>query len=226
MPSRRPITLRTEIDGCPPSAAGGGPAARPSSKGRSVSSRPSSTRRSRGVAHRREASPRRSEPDGGARRHPARGRGAARGRATPRGAGAAGERRAREALRTDIDRLVAWRDTVTPLAEQVRRTISEAREHTSELSGYLSELAETAPPPRLDGTREVIRLDEATSEAETAGHPTPWNRPARGHSFAGRIGPAVAGQCSSTTRPVSCSRRSVMPECRRSAEASFWSSSR
>ncbi len=88
--------------------------------------------------------------------------------------------RAREALRTDIDRLVAWRDTVTPLAEQVRRTISEAREHTSELAGYLSELAEAAPPPRLDGTREVIRLDEATSEAETAGHPTPWNRAGTG----------------------------------------------
>ena len=86
--------------------------------------------------------------------------------------------RAREALRADIEQLVAWRDTVTPLAEQVRRSISEAREHTSKLAGFLSELAETAPPPSV-GAPEVIRLDEAASEIGTD-RPTPWNRAGTG----------------------------------------------
>lgn len=87
--------------------------------------------------------------------------------------------RAREALRTDIEELVAWRDKVTPLAEQMQRSISEAREHTSELAGYLSELAEVAPP-RSDGTPQVIRLDEASSEIDPADRPTPWNRAGTG----------------------------------------------
>jgi chromosome segregation ATPase len=85
---------------------------------------------------------------------------------------------AREALRTDIEQLVAWRDKVAPLAEQVRRSISDARERTSELAGYLSELAETVPP-RADGAPEVIRLDEAASEGP-ADRPTPWNRAGTG----------------------------------------------
>jgi chromosome segregation ATPase len=86
--------------------------------------------------------------------------------------------RAREALRTDIEQLAAWRDTVAPLAEQVRRSISEAHEHTSELAGYLSELAETVPPSS-EAAPEVIRLDEAASEGP-ADRPTPWNRAGTG----------------------------------------------
>ncbi|MCI0633438.1 MAG: hypothetical protein L0206_05900 [Actinobacteria bacterium] len=86
--------------------------------------------------------------------------------------------RAREALRTDIVQLVAWRDKVAPLAEQVRRSISDAREHTSELAGYLSELAEIAAP-KPDGAPEVIRLDDAASEGP-ADRPTPWNRAGTG----------------------------------------------
>jgi chromosome segregation ATPase len=87
--------------------------------------------------------------------------------------------RAREALRGDIERLAAWRDSVAPLAEQVRRSVAEAREHTSELAGYLSELADVAPPAP-DAAPEVIRLDEAASESEPAGRPTPWNRTGTG----------------------------------------------
>ncbi len=80
--------------------------------------------------------------------------------------------RARDALRSEIDHLVVWRDKVMPLADEVRRSIDEARSHTSALAGHLAVLVETPPPVALVAAPDVIRLEEAGPEAE----PPAWKK--------------------------------------------------
>lgn len=80
--------------------------------------------------------------------------------------------RERDALRSEIEHLVVWRDKVMQLADGVRRSIDEARTHTSALAGHLAELGEAPPPVALVAAPDVIRLEEAGPEAE----PPAWKR--------------------------------------------------
>jgi predicted nucleic acid-binding Zn-ribbon protein len=84
--------------------------------------------------------------------------------------------RARDDLRSEIDRLAAWRDRVAPLAEVVRRSIEEATAVTAALASRLSELTAAAAPPAfeprgsdatiivLDGGGEPAELPRATQD--------------------------------------------------------------
>jgi septation ring formation regulator EzrA len=101
--------------------------------------------------------------------------------------------RQRDDVRTDIDRLVAWRERTLPLAESVPDAIEEVRREASAaaarlrealgpltesmdvLSGRLSELAEiSAAPVETAADGDVIRLEDA---AETEVPPAPQSGP-------------------------------------------------
>ncbi len=91
--------------------------------------------------------------------------------------------RERDALRGEIEQLAAWRDKVMPLADEVRRSIDEARTHTTSLSGHLSVLAQTPPPltlagrpTRLEESDDLIRLEGSAQEAPREEPATPWKQ--------------------------------------------------
>jgi chromosome segregation ATPase len=100
--------------------------------------------------------------------------------------------RARDDLREEIDRLAAWRARMAPLSESVPESIQDVRREASGMAGRLreamgpftdainvlsarlSELAETpAAPPEIPAEGDVIRLDDAGSEANAEIPPTP-----------------------------------------------------